>query len=385
MQLFIQCPTGISGDMFLSAMADLGLDISPLGNIFREVGLEVDVYTQRNYKHGLVGSRLVLESYTEQSLRYLRDLRKIIQNCPVSNQVVQKTDWALQKLADTEAKVHGADPEDIHFHEIGAVDTLVDILGAFWALEKMRIREVNCSSLPWFQGHVETEHGTLPLPAPATLELLQGKPVYRTDFESELVTPTGALLVDSIVDNFSQGPCGILQRTGMGWGTKDLGTVPNALRMFVYSPEEQSLEQIWVLETNLDHLTGEEIGSLFEKLFEDGALDVFYLPGIMKKNRSGGILQVLCSSRDLACVQDSLFKQTLSLGVRRMQMERVVMQRREVEYPTPWGSITGKQVQAKDKEIKKPEFDSLKELADSWGLSAVELRYLIQEYKMNSK
>ena len=380
MKLYIQCPTGISGDMFLAAMGDLGLDLGRLSEIFREAGIDVDIYTQKIRKKGFLASKLFIDSSTEQPLRHLTDLQEIISNCPVSEYVKASSDQALQNLGAAEAEVHGVDLQEVHFHEIGAVDTLVDVVGAFWALEKMQVNEVTCSGLPWFQGYVECEHGTLPLPAPATLKLLQNKPVYRTEFQDELITPTGALLLDSIVDSFNSGPAGVLDKSAMGWGSKDLGSVPNALRLFLYSEDFGQTENIWVLESNIDHLTGEEIGNLFQELFDAGALDVFYLPGIMKKNRPGGLLQVISDSKSLQQVQDSFFRQTLSLGIRRREMERVTLPREEKQYPTPWGNIKGKQVHLKEGRINKPEFDDLKQFAASRGMSLVQLRYLLQEY-----
>mgnify|MGYP002338704619 FL=1 len=380
MKLFIQCPTGISGDMFLAAMGDLGLDVGQLSEIFREAGVEVDIHTQKVREKGLVASRLYIESSTQQPLRHLTDLQEIISNCPVSGYVKTSSDKALQKLGAAEAEVHGVELQEVHFHEIGAVDTLVDVVGAFWALEKMQVTGVTCSRLPWFQGYVDCDHGTLPLPAPATLKLLQNKPVYRTEFQDELITPTGALLLDSIVDSFTSGPAGVLDKNAMGWGSKDLGSVPNALRLFLYSEDSDQTEKIWVLEANIDHLTGEEIGNLFQELFDAGALDVFYLPGIMKKNRPGGLLQVISDSNSLEQVQETFFRQTLSLGIRRREMERVTLPREEKQFSTPWGNLKGKQVYLKDGKINKPEFDDLKQFAASRGLSVVQLRYLLQEY-----
>ncbi|MFW6415549.1 MAG: nickel pincer cofactor biosynthesis protein LarC [Thermodesulfobacteriota bacterium] len=380
MKLYIQCPTGISGDMFLAAMGDLGLDVSQLSDIFREAGIEVDIYTKRIREKGLVASRLFIESRSSQPLRHLSDLQGIIHNCPVSEYVKTSSDQALQKLGAAEAEVHGVDLNDVHFHEIGAVDTLVDVVGAFWALEKMQITGVTCSRLPWFGGYVECDHGTLPLPAPATLRLLHNKPVYSTEFRDELITPTGVLLLDSIVDSFAPGPAGVLEKSAMGWGSKDLGSVPNALRLFLYSGSREETENIWVLESNIDHLTGEEVGNLFQELLDAGALDVFYLPGIMKKNRPGGLLQVISDSSSLGQVQESMFKQTLSLGIRRREMERVTLPREEKEFSTPWGSVRGKQIHFKEQGISKPEFEALKEFAASRGLSLVQMRYLLQQY-----
>jgi len=277
-----------------------------------------------------------------------------------------------------EAGVHGCAVADVHFHEVGAVDTLVDVVGAFWALETLGVSRVTCSSLPWFSGTVRCAHGLMPLPAPATTVLLQGKPVYPTQFEGELITPTGALLLDRMVDEFTLGPAGRLERIGLGLGTMELPTV-NGLRLLLLAGDGPGLERIMVLETNVDHLTGEEIGGVFGVLLDAGALDVLFLPGVMKKNRPGGLLQVLCKPEDLARIRDLTFAQTLTLGLRMTETTRAVLPRAASARSTPWGEVSAKETEIEGQRYSRPEFEALQALAKRTGRSVAQLRYLLGE------
>ena len=377
MQLHLECATGISGDMFLAAIADLGLDLSPLSAELNNLGIKVAITARKTERHGLSGTSLEIVPEGEQHFRNLDDILELIERSGLTAVVKANSGKAFQRLGQVEASVHGVDIARVHFHEVGAVDTLVDVLGCFWALEQLRVDRVTCSSLPWFRGFVDSEHGRLPLPAPATSRLLQGKPVYPSDFEQEIITPTGALIVDQIVDDFHPGPRGRLEQSGTGWGSMDLGSVPNGLRIFVYSAAGAPPEEVWVLESNLDHLSGEDLGSLFSALQTSGALDFIYLPGVMKKNRPGGLLQVLCLREDLLQVQETFFQHSLTLGLRRRISERVVLPRTTATLHTEWGDLRAKAMRIKDRTLIKPEFEALQELADKTGRSVVELRYLL--------
>jgi len=381
-KLHIDCPTGVSGDMFLAALADLGVDLKPLESLLAKAGIEACIEAVQSSRCGLSGRSLDLQWPEQQPLRHLPTILGILEDMELSSNVQSRSRDAFTRLAEVEASVHGLPLNQVHFHEVGAVDTLVDIVGCFWALEQLGVESVSCSHLPWFQGFVDSSHGRLPLPAPATARLLQGKPVYPTSFQEELITPTGALLVDSLVEDFQTGPSGRLQAEGIGWGRKDLGQVPNGLRLFLLQPSSQEqIERIWVLECNIDHMTGEEIGDLFEVLQAAGALDVLYIPGLMKKNRPGGLIQVLCRPKELDSVQQSLFKHSLSLGVRRRESERVVLPRRQQRLQTPMGEVQAKAVELEGTTWSRPEFEALKQLADKTGRSVVQLRYLLSPGK----
>ena len=376
-KLYLQCATGISGDMFLAALADLGLDIRPLQAKLQDLDMGVSLEAAGTRKHGLRGSQLRVAWDPEaQPLRHVDDLLTLVDRLDLSPSVRKRSRAALQRLAEVEAAVHGIEVQEVHFHEVGAVDTLVDVVGGFWALEQLGIEEVHCSHLPWFQGTVNCAHGSLPLPAPATLELLQGKPVYPTGFNQEIITPTGALLVDQIVSRFEPGFSGKVARSGLGFGSMDLGPTPNALRAVLFEDSLAS-ETVWVLESNMDHLSGEELGGVFEELFRAGALDVLYLPGIMKKNRPGGMLQAVCAPDSVERVEKAFFKQTLTLGLRKKEMERAVLPKRPSRMQTLWGEVEAKSFSPDGEEIQRPEYEALKELAEKTGRSVVELRHLL--------
>ncbi len=377
-ELHLDCPAGIAGDMFLAAMADLGVDLSLLGAAFGQAGVEARVTAQEARDKGIRGKRLNIFAPQAQPMRHLAELTAIVRALPFSARVRERSEDALNRLAEVEAGVHGCAVADVHFHEVGAVDTLVDVVGAFWALETLGIRRVTCSRLPWFSGTVRCAHGLMPLPAPATTVLLQGKPVYPTQFEGELITPTGALLLDRMVDEFVSGPVGRLERTGLGLGTMELPTV-NGLRVFLLAGDGPELERIVVLETNVDHLTGEEIGGVFGVLLDAGALDVLFLPGVMKKNRPGGLLQVLCRPEDLGRIRDLTFAQTMTLGLRMTETTRAVLPRAASTRTTPWGEVRAKETEIDGRRYARPEFEALQALAKRTGRSVAQLRYLLGE------
>ncbi|MFP4392248.1 MAG: nickel pincer cofactor biosynthesis protein LarC [Desulfohalobiaceae bacterium] len=377
MRLYLQCPTGISGDMFLAGLADLGLDLAGLESILQQVGLEIKIQAEQDSKQGLAGSRLNLDFPPGQPLRHLGDIQDILNRLQLQPWIRDRSKSAFQRLAEVEAAVHGVPIEEVHFHELGALDTLVDVLGAFWGLGELGVQEIYCSALPWFSGEVECAHGRLPLPAPAVLELLQGKPVYPTSWQKELITPTGALLVDQLVHEFTAGPEGLLKGTGMGLGSMELEGQANCLRLFLYQEQGfEKQESVWVLESNLDHLTGEELGAVFEPLFQAGALDVLYVPGIMKKNRCGGLLQVICSSDQLLSVRQEFFRQTLTLGIRQYQVQRSVLERCQGSIKTPWGRVRSKRFSFEGEELQRAEHEALQELARKTGRSLVQLRQM---------
>lgn len=377
-ELHLDCPAGIAGDMFLAAMAGLGVDFAPLAEAFGRAGMEVSIVAGDARDKGVAGKRMEIGAAGAQPLRHLHDLTDMVRRMPLSEAVRAGAEAAFVRLAEAEASVHGCSLEDVHFHEVGAVDTLVDVVGAFFALEALGVTRVTCSSLPWFTGTVRCAHGLMPLPAPATAVLLQGKPVYPTRFDREIITPTGALLLDRLVDEFAEGPTGRLLACGLGLGNMELGVV-NGLRAFLLEAGGPAMERVMVLETNVDHLTGEEIGGVFGELLAAGALDVLFLPGVMKKNRPGGLLQILCRPEDLARIRDLAFAQTMSLGLRITETRRAVLPRAATTRRTPWGDLPAKETTVDGERYARPEFEALQALARRTGRSVTQLRYLLGE------
>jgi uncharacterized protein (TIGR00299 family) protein len=384
--LHLDLTSGLGGDMLLAALADLGLDLAPFAALLDRAGLPIAISAPEQSVRGIGGRRLDLAFPPDQPLRHLHDLTGIVDRLELSPAVRDRAKAALARLAEAEAAVHCVPLDHVHFHEVGALDTLVDVVGAIWGIEALGVDEVRASALPWFGGFVDCDHGRIPLPAPATVKLLQGKPVFPTDIKAELVTPTGALLVDRLVDRFDAGPEGVVLATGTGYGTLDIPGHYNGLRAVLCETAEGSagphgegerVERVWVLEANVDHLTGEELGAFFGALLDEGALDVAFAPAVMKKNRPGGMLQVICRAGDLARVQAAFFRHSLTLGLRRTLAERVVLPRRPATLQTPWGEVAAKQTLLDGHAVTRPEHDALLALARKTGRSVPELRHLL--------
>ena len=226
----LDCAFGLAGDMFLAALADLWAaapgpwpNLADLETMFRQAGLVSRLAALPEKRGGVMGRRLEIVQDGAQPLRVLPDILGVLEALPLSPAVRERSTAAFTRLAEAEAKVHGTTIEHVHFHEVGGVDTLVDVVGAFWALSAMGVTRVTSTPLPWFTGFVHCAHGRLPLPAPATTVLLQGKPVYATEFVGEMITPTGALIIDQLVEEYVSGPTGVVAGMGLGYGTRDTG------------------------------------------------------------------------------------------------------------------------------------------------------------------
>ncbi len=374
--LHLECDRGMAGDMLLAGLAGLGLDLKPLVEILG-ADIVVDIQALPEARRGIAGYRLHLKLAPSPDHRHLPTILSLLEGCGLSRSVRQKAEAAFQRLAEVEARVHNTTVDKVHFHEVGAADTIVDLCGAFWGLEQLGIRSVSCAPLPWFRGRVICAHGELPLPAPATTLLLQGKPVYPTEFEQELITPTGALILDQTVNEFTATPeiKGCLANSALAYGSQEVG---GGVRLLLFELEENApklpLEHVWVLETNVDHISGEDVGYAFESLFDAGALDVMYIPGVGKKNRPAGLLRVICNDVRLNHVQDALFRSTMTLGMRRQRMERVALSRRPVELDTSLGPVQAKEATYGEERWTAPEFEALKLLAKRTGKSVTALR-----------
>lgn len=235
-QLYIDCTFGLGGDMMLAAMADLGFGVEALEDALHSAGVEVALDAPVVTVNCFAGRRLSVQAQADQPMRHLDAITAIISRMPVSETVRDRSVAAFTRLAEVEAKMHGVSVDAVHFHEVGAVDTLVDIVGAFMGIEALGVDTVQCGPLPWFTGTVECAHGTLPLPSPAALELMLGKPIFPSGLDKEIVTPTGALLLDQLVDAFTQGPEGRLAAVGRSFGTHDLGPGATGLRLVLVEP-----------------------------------------------------------------------------------------------------------------------------------------------------
>ena len=374
--LYLDLEYGISGDMFLAALADLGVDYSQLQDAMNRAGLGVDIEFSIEKRNSIAGKKARFSWDGNQPFRHLQDILALVDKLDLSLETKKRSSQAFARLAQVEAQVHDQEIQKVHFHEIGALDTLIDVVGACWGLEQLEIHKVCASPVPWFRGKVSTAHGELPLPAPATAILLHNKKVRPSGYDWEVVTPTGALILDQLVQDFETGFEGTLLGMGLGFGESQRNF--NGLRLFLSREQGEGdqfqRDQVWVLTTNVDHLTGEELGIFLEKAMQSGALDVIHLPGTMKKNRPGSQIQVMCRQKDLARIQEMFFQHTLTLGIRVEKVSRVLLPRKNAEIE--WGKekVQAKEIIYKDKSYLRPEMNALLDLAEKKETSVVELR-----------
>ena len=377
MLLYFDCRAGISGDMTLAALAHLGVDFGPLQDLFHAAGIACTLELSLEVRASGPGMRADVRWKDAQPLRHPADLTRIIRQLPLDGAVREHALAVVDALAQAEAHAHGIAVEEVHFHEVGAIDTLVDIVGAAWGLHRLGAAQVIASPLPWFSGTVECAHGTLALPAPATAYLMRNKPCFPSSATEELITPTGAALIHILAQGHAQcPPAGIPLALGTGYGSRP---APAGLRAWLIRlSAEEAPEQVVLLETHIDHLSGEELGSAITALgsTEPAPLDILWLPGITKKNRPGGCLRVLCRPEHTEAMTSALFRHTHSLGIRRQQVERVTLPRAATTLQGPTGPLPAKAYQLEGREYLRPEQDALSEAARKLGLGTPGLRFV---------
>jgi uncharacterized protein (TIGR00299 family) protein len=378
---YLDCFSGISGDMFMGALLDAGLPFETLEAALHTLPLEgYRLEMQREERGHLFGTRfLVSVDKDKQVERGIRDIKKIINAGDLSNSVKNKSIEVFEAIAVEEGKIHNRPQEEIHFHEVGAADSIIDIVGTFFGIEFLGIGFITASSLPLGSGFTETEHGTIPLPAPATVALLKGIPVYDSGLRHELVTPTGAALIKRLAGSFGVLPPMIVENVGYGVGGRNLPDRPNLLRILIGRDQtEDHVETIVMLEANLDDTNPEWMGFIMDRLFEAGALDVVFYPGQMKKNRPGILVQVMAHPRQRDELMDILFRESTTLGVRFRYSQRKVLQRSIDEIDSPWGKILAKKVTRPDGTFFfQPEYEACKKIAEKNGLPIKEIYYWV--------
>jgi hypothetical protein len=337
---YLDCFSGISGDMLLGALVDVGLAITDLRADLSRMPLSgYEISAERVTKAGIAGTLVKVKAEESPPQRGLHDILAIIGAAELPAEVAGPARRTFERLAAAEARVHGTTVDEVHFHEVGAVDAIVDIVGAFCGLRRLGIEEVYASPLPLGGGWVDTAHGRLPVPAPATVELLHGVPSYSGPVEAELVTPTGAAIITTICRHFGDMPPMTIRATGWGAGSRDLPH-PNLLRLFLGEPARRPREQGLVLvETNIDDMSAELFGHLMERLLEAGALDVFYTPIVMKKSRPATLVSVLSEPPLVDALSDILFRETTTLGIRYSEVGRRCLDREWREVQTEYGAV----------------------------------------------
>jgi len=369
MQAYFDCFSGISGDMTLGAFIDLGISVDWLQNELSRLPLKGFRVTATPVMRN--GIQATLASVEIQNSGHSRDYKKIkslLEDCLLSDAVKSRSLAIFETLARAEARIHGCDLQEVHFHEVGGVDAIVDIVGCALCLEKLDIHKVISSRIPLGSGFVQCRHGKLPVPAPATIEILKDAPVFGTDVTEELVTPTGAAIITSLAESFGPLPPILIKKTGYGAGQRELRDRPNLLRIITGTLtdtiDELQVDKIIILETAIDDMNPELFGFVMERLYADGALDVCWIPVHMKKNRPGTLVQVLCTEDGRERLIQRLLSETTSLGVRYYQAERRRLKREQLTLRTSFGEIRVKRIKNLDgSERLVPEYEVCKEIA----------------------
>lgn len=364
---YIDCFSGISGDMFLGALLDAGLPIEELKQRLQTLPLDgYHLNIKREQRNRISGTRFCVRLEPDiQPPRNLESIRRIIREGGLSHTVRDKSIEIFERIAEIEGKIHDLPPEDVHFHELGAADSIIDIVGVLIGIECLKIGPIYASRIPLGSGFAKTSHGMIPIPAPATIELLKGVPVYDSGIPHEMVTPTGAALIKCLARSFGPMPPMIIQDVGYGVGKRDFPEQPNLLRVLIGEDRpHQEVEAIVSLETNIDNTSPEWMGYLMERLFDTGALDVVFFPIQMKKNRPGVQIQVMGRADQRDALMEILFRESATLGVRFQYEQRQVLQRSESEVESPWGKIKVKKIMNRDgSSFFQPEYDVCREIA----------------------
>ena len=394
--LYLDCFAGISGDMTIGALLDLGLDFEFLKNELAKLGVagyelsqsrvdrsginaakfdvhlsNIEINHHHDHTHGDHSHSHDSELITHHSSlntsphshdhRSLSTIKHLIEASTLSNKVKTNSLAIFQRIGEAETKIHGVDIESIHFHEVGAIDSIVDIIGACIGLEALGIEKIISSPLHVGYGTFTCAHGTYPIPGPAATEILRGVPIYAKEIEGELVTPTGAAIVATLASEFSKMPMMRVEKVGYGAGTRTYEKFPNVLRAVIgeLETEDATPDTISVIEANIDDLSPQIFGHFMEQALAAGALDIFYTPVQMKKNRPGILLTLLCTVADREKFIDLIFRETTTLGVRHRDEKRVILRREFVTVETEFGAIKIKIARNENGEIMNaaPEFE----------------------------
>ena len=373
---YFDCFAGAGGDMIVGALLDAGASLEALKA--QLLGLPVQgvrLSTEKANRNGIAGTRFVVEAPEEHSHRHLAGILSMIESASLPARAADRAKRIFLRLGEAEAKVHQIDVQEVHFHEVGAVDSIADIVGACVALELLGIDEVRCSELPTGSGTVRAAHGVLPVPAPATAALLVGAKIAQTQLVGEALTPTAAAILTTLTKSYGPPPAMSVAAVGYGAGTRDTPGVPNLLRVLVGEPSEAGgADSVVELSCNLDDCTGQELGAALEEIFSAGCLDAWAVPIYMKKSRPAHMLCVLCEPGDVGRLEQILFRHTPTLGVRRRPAQRSKLLRRTEMVETRYGPIRIKVGRLGEEDLTAaPEYSDCFEAAKSHHASLREV------------
>lgn len=368
--LYLDCVGGLAGDMLLAALLDAGAELETLRGVPRALGIDgVEIDVERVERQGIGALHLRIASADDHDHRDYRHIRQLVERAALPERARRRALAVFRRLAEVEGAIHGVPPDDVHFHELGSLDTLVDVCGACVLLDELEVGRVVSSPLPFARGFVEAAHGVLPLPAPATLGLLAGASLVGVESDVELLTPTGAAIAATMVEEWGVLPPLTLERVGYGAGTKDLPDRPNVVRV-VLGPTAPARTAVVLLETNLDDFSPELVPDAAERCFTAGALDVWTVPAQMKKGRPGFVLAALARPEAELAVARALFEETSALGVRVSRLDRYELEREERVVAVEGGAVRVKVGRLDGRIVNvAPEHDDCVEVARSSGRS----------------
>jgi len=366
---YLDCVGGLAGDMLLAALLDAGGDLERLRTVPAHLGISgVEIVVERVERQGIGALHVTIEAPDDHAHRDYREIRRLVEEADLPPRARSRALDAFGRLAEAEGRVHGVPPDDVHFHELGALDTLIDVCGAFVLFDDLDVARVECSPLPFARGLTRAAHGVLPLPPPAVLGLLEGAPLVGVDTEAELVTPTGAAIAAVAVEAWGPLPPLVLERVGYGAGTADFSDRPNIVRVVLGTQTAPATAPVVLLETNLDDLSPELVPDAVERCFAAGALDVWTVPAQMKKGRPGIVLSALTRPGAEGEVARAMLEETSALGVRVARLSRYELEREERTVEVAGGRVRVK-IGILDGRVVNvaPEHDDCAELARATG------------------
>ncbi len=370
---YFDCFSGISGDMTIGALLDVGVPLEWLQE--QLLGLPLDGFSLSAKSvsfHGVQARHFQVRVQGETVHRHYGDIKSMIEKCSLSSRVRQTSLSIFDQVAKAESRIHGVEKANVHFHEVGAIDSILDIVGTALCLEYLGIDTILSSKIPLGKGFVACQHGTLPIPAPATVEILKDVPVYGSGISEEMVTPTGAAIIKALAKDFVDMPPMTIEKIGYGAGSRNLPKQPNLLRVVtgqVHALSDENTQELLedtvvVVETCVDDMNPEIFGYLMDRLFEDGALDVYWIPVFMKKNRPGTLIQVVCNMETRSTVINRVLSETTSTGVRFHPIRRTKLIREIVTVSTAFGDVLMKKITDLEGNTRLvPEYESCKKIA----------------------
>lgn len=367
--LYFDCFAGASGDMILGALVGAGADTQVLRERLQLLDVsDFDLSFETVDRSGISATRAHVRTGEEKHHRHLSTILKIIERSRLSTGVKSRAALIFTRLGEAEARVHNIPVESVHFHEVGAMDAIIDVVGACIGFELLRIERFVASPLHVGGGTVEMAHGRFPVPPPAVVELLGDAPVYGGDIQGELLTPTGAAIISTLVESYGAMPQMRVAAAGYGAGQREYERFPNVLRVMIGETESDAeSERLLVIETNLDDVSPQIVGHLMERAFERGALDCFFTPVQMKKNRPGVLVSILCRPADRETMYQLLFHETTTIGARSYEVERKALPRESMLVETEFGAIRVKVARSQGRVVNAaPEYDDCRVAARKW-------------------